>query len=317
MLHILFLILKVIGILLLVILGVILLLLITVLFVPVRYKGQGSYFEKPTGSLRVSWLLFIFSVTVSYKEQLDIVVRLFGVQILKPRAETGAGDRPETEEGRESFPSFGDVDGDFTDEPMVSVQEIKGPSKEAKLLKPMSPEPDMPDASKQLTDEDPLYKKSKKKNIFLRAAEKIKRFFRHLMLSFKHLCNKLKQASDVKNMALDFIKDEKNKKTFHLIIKQGKKVIKHLFPRKIKGYITFGFDDPYTTGQVLTGAAFLYPLYHKQFSLQPVFDRQVIEGELTFKGRIRMAAILSAGLRILIDKNFRIQLKRFMNRGGM
>lgn len=51
MLHILFLILKIAGFLLLAILGLIILLLMSVLLVPVRYRGQGSFYEKPEGVL--------------------------------------------------------------------------------------------------------------------------------------------------------------------------------------------------------------------------------------------------------------------------
>lgn len=301
MLSIVLLVLKIIGILLLVLLCVLLLVVLTLMFVPLRYKGQGSYVEKPQGRVGLSWLLHIVSVRISYTEELEVVVRLFGIRILKPRT------KPQTEMDEEMDPYLSP-----SLEPMVSAQEVSAPDS----LESQEPSrrSETEEGKKQLAD---IRLTAPKKNIFVRTAEKIKRFFRHMIRSWKRLCDRLKQASDVRQMAMDFIADEKNKKTFRLIIKQGKKVVKHLFPRKIKGYVTFGFDDPYRTGQILTGAAFLYPLYHKQFSVQPVFDRPVFEGEVAFKGRIRMAAILSAGLRILLDKNFRIQLKRFMNRGGM
>lgn len=322
MLHIILLILKIIGIILLVLLGVLFLLLLTVLLVPVRYKGQGAYFEKPSGSLKVTWLLHIISVAVSYQEELYVVVKLFGFRILKPKkAEEIDGEKEA--DGREEA----DAGGEFVREPMVSVQELQKPVEDPKLIeaKPVADELVEPVKKKPEQTEtespvpEPVAKREapKKKNLFCRTADRIKRFFRHLMLSWERLCEKLKQAEHARNMAMDFLTDEQNKKTFHLMIAQGKKVVKHILPRKLKGHVTFGFDDPYTTGQILTGAAFLYPLYHRQFSLQPVFDRQIIEGELTFKGRIRMVTFLVAGVRILLNKNFRIQLKRFMNRGGM
>ena len=51
MLHILFIILKILGILLLVILGLLFLCLLAVLFVPIRYRGNGSYH-----SIKVVWI---------------------------------------------------------------------------------------------------------------------------------------------------------------------------------------------------------------------------------------------------------------------
>ncbi|MEG2732205.1 MAG: hypothetical protein RR930_02260, partial [Clostridium sp.] len=85
MLHILLLILKMVGIVLLILLGVLFLILVTVLFVPIRYRGQGSYFGKPLGVFQVSWLLHIFSLRVSYREQSEIVVKIFGFQLFKDK----------------------------------------------------------------------------------------------------------------------------------------------------------------------------------------------------------------------------------------
>ena len=47
-------ILKIIGILLLVILGLLLFVIISVLFVPLRYRAEGSFYEKLKGSASVS-----------------------------------------------------------------------------------------------------------------------------------------------------------------------------------------------------------------------------------------------------------------------
>ena len=76
-------ILKIIGIILLVILGLALFLLLTVLLVPVRYRGAGSWHEKPEGQIKVTWLLHILSVQASYLETLELSVRIFGIRILK------------------------------------------------------------------------------------------------------------------------------------------------------------------------------------------------------------------------------------------
>lgn len=75
-------ILKIIGIILLCIIGFILLLLLIILFVPVRYCAKGSYKEKkPKLHLRVSYLLYLFCLIVSYSDKLDYYIRLFGIKI--------------------------------------------------------------------------------------------------------------------------------------------------------------------------------------------------------------------------------------------
>jgi hypothetical protein len=74
--------LKIIGIMLLCVIGFILLLLLIILFVPVRYSAKGSYKEKkPQIRLRVSYLLYLFCLIVSYNEKLDYYIRLFGIKI--------------------------------------------------------------------------------------------------------------------------------------------------------------------------------------------------------------------------------------------
>ena len=75
-------ILKIIGIILLCVIGFILLLLLIILFVPVRYSAKGSYKEKtPKIRLRVSYLLYLFCLIISYNEKLDYYIRLFGIKI--------------------------------------------------------------------------------------------------------------------------------------------------------------------------------------------------------------------------------------------
>ena len=43
----------------------------------------------------------------------------------------------------------------------------------------------------------------------------------------------------------------------------------------------------------------------------PVFDEQVLDGELSLKGRIRIATLLFIGFQVWRDKNFRTLLKRW------
>lgn len=62
-------ILKIIGILLLVILGLLLFVIISVLFVPLRYRAEGSFYEKLKGSASVSWFLHLISLKISYDEK--------------------------------------------------------------------------------------------------------------------------------------------------------------------------------------------------------------------------------------------------------
>lgn len=371
MLHILVLIAKIAGIIILAVLGLLLLILFTVLCVPVRYRGNGTYFDKPEGTLKITWLLHIISMKLSYRETFDFSVRLFGFRLFREKgeealhaAEDAVGDAAENLAGdadrdavRDATEDVAGDAADFAGESMVTAQELREPLTDPKEtdgsgeenprpeetepkcqgepqpeIQPElqeepqaetdserweNPRPDETEPQGETRDSGPAPVPRRKKRIFARMAERIRTFFKRLADAFRRFRAKLRQAGDLKDTVMTYISDEENKKTFRLVLKQGKKVILHILPRKIRGNITFGFDDPYRTGQVLTGAAFFYPLCHRQLSLQPVFDRKILEGDIAFKGRIRMGTLLIAGLKVLMNKNFRTQLKRFLNRGGI
>lgn len=307
MLHILLLILKIIGIILLAVLGLILLLFILVLFVPVRYRGDGSFYGKPEGTVKISWLLRIFSLTVSYKEELDFKIRIFGIHMMRKQEEAAKAAARELEE-------------DLILSAQELAEEIKDPLEEIFYDRP-EPEPPV---EQQAKAERPAETKGpkelpplSKKGFFARLKERLKGLLDKLTRSCRHILRSVRKADNLRQEILDFMADERNKKTFRMMLGQIKRLLRHILPVKLKGQLAFGLEDPYLMGQILSGAALLYPVYHRQLSVKPVFDTKLIEGELFFKGRIRLAVLLSAGLRILLDKNFRVQLKKIRNRGGM
>ncbi len=71
-----------------------------------------------------------------------------------------------------------------------------------------------------------------------------------------------------------------------LILQEGKKLLIHMLPGKIQGRIKFGTDDPCLTGEILGAAGIFYPLYGKNFSIEPCFDQTVLEGTVSLRGRM-------------------------------
>lgn len=129
--------------------------------------------------------------------------------------------------------------------------------------------------------------------------------------SFQKICDKLKQAGEQKDRAAEFLKNEENKETFRLLKRQVKALFRHILPGKMRGKVKFGFDDPYTTGQVLMYISPFYGIYGKRFQVIPVFEEPVLEGEAWLKGRIRIGTVLAIGIRMLFDKNFRTLLRKW------
>lgn len=300
MLHVILFILKLLGILILILLGLIILAALLVLFVPVRYRGEGSYFEKVKGNMKISWLLHILSVMVRYDEEVVISVRLFGFRIMRPKKMD--------EELKEA------------EEIMVQAMEVKEPEpiKEARQLgqdvkktiqgeplprQPILKEIDQTEQTEHISWLQSFYNKIKNKLIHV--LQKIKYLYRKF-------CDTLKNMKEKKDEIQAFLSNSENQKTAKLLYRQVKRLIRHIFPVKGHGNVTFGFEDPALTGQALMAASVLYPFIHKYWNLYPVFDESVFTVEGTFRGRIRLGTVLIIGLRMLLDKNFRVLLKRWL-----
>ena len=327
MVHIILLILKILGLLILVVLGLILLLLLLVLLVPVRYRAEGSYYEKVKGKVRVSWLLHLISVTLSYEEDFIMTVRLFGFRILKPKKMDHelreAGEimvqtmeiKPEEavedikeeiqkkpEEGRKSW--------------ALSRKEKRSQSKALSRKEKKSQSRvwsyEEDGIQSQPSKEEKPPEKDEKVFWFSKLKEKIRKQLLKLKFFFHRICDTLKAVKDKKETLQAWVSNKENQKTVKLLLRQLKKLIRHIFPRRGKGNVTFGFDDPYVTGQVLTYASVVYPFCHKHLNLYPVFDQAVFKADGNFRGRIRIGTILAIGGRMLLDKNFRVQLKKWL-----
>lgn len=76
-----FTILKIIGIVLLSILGLLLTLLLLLLLWPFQYRIAGQKKEKLNGYVAISWLFHIISVKAFYKDDFNIILRIFGIPI--------------------------------------------------------------------------------------------------------------------------------------------------------------------------------------------------------------------------------------------
>ena len=142
-----------------------------------------------------------------------------------------------------------------------------------------------------------------KAGLFSGIIAKIKGIIQKLRFSFRVFCDKLKSVREMAGTVREWIGDEKNKASVRLLLRQAKRMLKHVLPRKGHAQVTFGFDDPSTTGQVLTFLSPFYPLYGRVLELHPVFDGSVLSGEADIRGRIRLASLLWLCFAVYRDKH--------------
>lgn len=291
MLAIIFCIMKIIGIILLGILGLLLFLVLLVLLVPIRYRADGSYYGRPKARASVSWLLHILSLRVEYEQESDICVRVFGIRLrMFDRKDTSA-EKPSEEKLPEAEPQNNQV-------PEAAEAWKKPPADEVQN-DPLREEEWNAAGQSDKTRRQPEQPSDRRNP------------FEKLRITIQEICDKLKSVKQKKEEWTEFLTRDENKKTFRLVWRQLRAVIKHVLPGKIEGRVRFGFDDPYKTGQVLMYIGPFYGFYAKHLDIIPVFDEPVLEGELRLRGRIRIGTMLALAVRILLDKNFRKLIGRF------
>lgn len=295
MVHILLLILKAIGILILVLLGLVLAVVCLVLFVPVCYEAGGSWKDKPAGKGKISWLFGAVSLSAGYdgdESGLTAGVRLFGQKLweMGEEKETPKAPWPLDEETLRG-----------TDAERKEPKDRKKPEEKETALWEENQQP-------RPEPEDKRHTEHKKKDVFGR----IKVFLEKLKFSFQSFCDKLKNIQNIAEEKKAWLVDEENQASLKLLWKQTGRFLRHVCPRGGEGSVTFGFEEPYLTGQVLSAAALIYPFFEGNLEICPVFDDTVFEAEGSFKGRIRAGYLLWLGLGILRDGHTRRMLFGFL-----
>lgn len=289
-------ILKWLGILLLVFLGLVLTVLLAVLFVPIRYEAEGSFRGELLAKGQISWLWRLFSIQAVYDGDTEVSLRIFGV---KPGRKKETAERTEKTE---------------TPDPVVTGSG-KRPEEEVPVYE-SRPKAEAPASEKHQGTEEGIKEKvpaAGTKNA--KNGQKKKRvrqsLFQKIKVTFQRICGKLKTAEERWQKLMEFLEKEENKNTFRLLKRQVIRFFKHVLPGKVSGTVRFGFEDPYTTGRILTYISPFYGWYGRTIQVIPVFDEQVLDGELSLKGRIRIATLLFIGFQVWRDKNFRTLLKRW------
>ncbi len=284
----------IIGLFLLGILGLVLAVILLALLVPLRYQAEGSFHSSLRGSAVVSWLLHILCFRVAYDGDLKAVFCVLGIPLFRfPEAGTDSENREsmekaedeETAEDRQT--EFAPIDDQMQELP-------KGCQKDKKHSFGFS---------------DRVKRKKKREN-----GRSFKGIGKKISVTIRRLCDKLENIKKKREKFLVFVKNEDNRQTFQLLKRQVWAFLRHIFPRKVKGEVKFGFEDPYAVGQVLIYASPFYGLYAKDLRLIPVFGEKILEGNLSVKGRIRIGTLLALAIRVFMDKNFRILLKKWQDR---
>ena len=94
-----------------------------------------------------------------------------------------------------------------------------------------------------------------------------------------------------------------------LLGKQLLYLIRQKEKKNLSGYLRFGFDDPSTTGYAMALYGILYPIWSPKLSVEPDFERQILDCHILIKGKIRVWHFMRVVLRMVLSGDVRRVIK--------
>lgn len=284
MLHILFMILKIIGIIVAVVLGLLLFIVCLVLFVPVRYSIHGKKEEDILLNARMSWLLHLLHIRLIYFGK-SIRIKLYVLGICVYDNQRKAKNKKSKKSKKKKDVNTKVIEKEPVLTNSITKTEAQKTEDKASYAKPQQPEV-----------------KEKRHHPLRKLIDKIKRIWNAIVTFFKNIARR-------KSLILQFLEDEINKKGISICFKSLFAALQHIRPQKLKGYIYFGTGDPCKTGQILGLASIFYGWYGSNISLQADFENSIFEADVSAKGRIRMSRLLIIAVKLKRDQNFNKLIK--------
>ena len=310
-------ILKILGIILCSIIGLVLLIILMVLFVPIRYKAKGyrtgEQEDDPINvRANISWLLHLINVGVIYPEKRIVCVRVFGIPVYKyPSEKEKKEDKIDNKDksnikSRKNNTSKTEQKNTQSSDNIIELETKEDNNWENKEDKIKEKE------DKELDAETFDSENSSKKSIFSRAFD----FFNKIKHTIVSFCGKIKSLIEDKKNRVSRIKN--NIHYYHTILtsdlfertyeKTKKKVIrllKSILPRKFKANIEVGFDDPYTTGEVIALTSIFYPVLWKNVNVIGNFEESIIRGAFKLSGRLYGFSFLKLVIYYFTDRDLK------------
>lgn len=314
MLHILLSVLKITGIIIAAILGILVLLICIVLFVPIRYEVKAKCdgtIETLKAKGIVTWILHLVRADIYFKnKKLKWKLR---IAWLKKSNQAAKKKRKEDEPDDEIKKT------EAAEETVKEVvEEVPEAETDEKINEDVQQkEPETHDEKDKIIDgetSDRISKtekecKTEKETIH----QKIEKLINKIKCTFQNIYDKIKEILEKKDKIALFIKEESHVEAFNKTKKVLLILLKRLKPKKTEVNVRFGFEDPYTTGQVLAGLSMIYPFIGGIIEIYPDFEQKVLKGTVYIKGKIRLWHIVIAAVKLLVCKAVRVTYTDFKN----
>lgn len=301
--HVILQILAVIGIVLLVLLALLILTVLAVLFVPIRYRASG---EKEADRIEgVAAVSFLYPF-LSFKWQRAgnenrWALRLLGIKLKgSPKADKAKAAEPEkTEKSKTAEP-------EKTEKGKADKGKAGKLEKTEKAAEPVKEEKQPATPSVQNAEAEDAARQAEEtgtQETDRVSSEKKARF------TISRLCDKMEKIRD----NVEYYKERLTAEENRLFLKRTKErifaVLKSIKPKVLTARVVCGTGSPDTTGYVCAVYGMLYPVIEDRISFTADFENKVLDGELSVKGKVRVATLVRHGIKILLDKQLKVFLK--------
>ncbi len=296
-----------------------------VLFVPIHYRAKGFYGpedKKYALDARVHYLLHIVSVRFCLDSEngSKLKIRIFGIPLgnknhkekkrkkEKKNKKTGGTLVPESADAVEltdanmSENRQEELTQENVTEPVLEA--AHGTANEPVTESVTETETVTETATETVTEEASVKEKKK-------LSEKIRYTFTSICDKIKAIVEKGKTVTDKVTYYKNILEKDSTSRGISKIKRTLFSILKAIRPRKLKGRVRFGLEDPATTGQVLGYVSTLYALYYGHLEIIPEFDEKVIDIRLKLGGHILLFTLVRLLLKLWFDKDFARTLHDF------
>ena len=339
-------ILKIIGIILLVVLGLILFLLLLVLFVPIRYRIDASKDaegeQQIHALIKVTWLLHLLNIRFLYPEEAYLRVRIACFTLFRSDQPTkeaasskknAAAEKKKESEAKtvktskasrkaeDTLLATEDVEGSG-EQPQTMDEDGWSPIDNTQIKPDEKTEAKLKDALKNQTEnathtetdsEESTSKWELLREKILWCIRKIWKLLKNIRYTIQSIYDKIRNIIHHIRYYYRVLQSELFDRTWEKYSKKVLCLLKSIAPRKIKGYLHIGMEDPATTGQILGYYGMLYPLIGEHIDVVPDFDHVILEGTLKIRGNITLFQAVRIACTIYFDKDLQ-KLIRLLKR---
>lgn len=309
MIHILFLILKIIGWILLFLLAILLLLILTILFYPGKYrfsaKGENTL-DTLVADGKVSWLFHLISGSASYEHgELQWKLRLAWKKFASSEEEQKeTSEKSVAPEPLEKEPLEDEKKAEVKNNPPEKDVKIeKASEKEPKIEKGSKIEKELGIEKESGTERTKVREERRSESV--QTESKLKK----IKYTFQKLCGTIKKAGEKKEFLTAFLTYEKHQRAFEAVKKELCHLLHVLKPKKLQANVTFGFSDPSWTGYMLAFLGSIYGLIGEYVQIQPDFEERKLEGNASAEGKIRVIYFAVPAWKLFWNKDVKITYK--------